>query len=66
MKNRRRKKFIPYLKLILVKFSRITEFVVFREGLISGISYCKIFSVDLISRILVEFGKTAKFNPREN
>ena len=51
MKNRRRKKFNLYLKKFVVKFSRITKFVIFREDLISRIAHFEIFRVDLISRI---------------
>ena len=66
MKNRRRKKFNPYLKNFFLwnfhedLFWRITKFVIFREDLISRIAHFKIFRVDL------KFAKTAKFNPREN
>ena len=66
MKNRRRKKFNPYLNIFFVQkfcedlFSQITKFVLFREDLISRIAHFEIFRVDLI------WTKTAKFNPREN
>ena len=71
MKNRRTKKFKPYLSFFVWNFredlfSRITKFVIFREDLISRIAHFEIFRMDLISRILAKFAKTAKFNPREN
>ena len=67
MKNRRRKKFNPYLKFFCENlFSRIIKFVVFHEDLISQTAHFEIFRVGLISRILVKFEKTAKFNPRKN
>ena len=66
IKNKRRKKFNPYLKIFFVTFSRITKFVFFRGDLILRIAHFEIFRVDLTSRILANFTKTAKCNSCKN